>query len=79
MVQLASSYTVASMLERDDFTKRFQSEIPISIHEFLYPLAQAQDSVELKAVYRARRNGSEVQPFSWKIFYKKIIIKNSNV
>ena len=49
VVKLASSYTVARMLERDDFTKRFQSEVPISIHEFLYPLAQAQDSVELKA------------------------------
>ena len=49
VVKLTSSYTVARMLERDDFTKRFQSEIPISIHEFLYPLAQAQDSVELKA------------------------------
>ena len=49
VVKLASSYTVARMLERDDFTKRFQSEIPISIHEFLYPLAQARDSVELKA------------------------------
>ena len=49
VVTLASSYTVARMLERDDFTKRFQSETPISIHEFLYPLAQAQDSVELKA------------------------------
>ena len=49
VVQLASSYTVARMLERDDFTKRFQAEVPISIHEFLYPLAQAQDSVELRA------------------------------
>ena len=49
VVKLASSYTVARMLERDDFTKRFQSEAPISIHEFLYPLAQGQDSVELKA------------------------------
>ena len=49
VVKLASSYTVARMLERDDFTKRFQAEVPISIHEFLYPLAQAQDSVELKA------------------------------
>lgn len=49
VVELASSYTVARMLERDDFTKRFQAEVPISIHEFLYPLAQAQDSVELKA------------------------------
>ena len=49
VVELASSYTVARMLERDDFTKRFQAEVPISIHEFLYPLAQAQDSVELRA------------------------------
>ena len=49
VVRLASSYTVARMLERDDFTKRFQSEVPISIHEFLYPLAQAKDSVELKS------------------------------
>ncbi len=49
VVKLASSYTVARMLERDDFTKRFQSEIPILLHEFLYPLAQGQDSVELNA------------------------------
>jgi len=49
VVKLASSYTVSRMLERDDFTKRFKSEIPISIHEFLYPLAQAQDSVELNS------------------------------
>ena len=49
VVKLASSYTVSRMLERDDFTKRFKAEVPISIHEFLYPLAQAQDSVELNA------------------------------
>ena len=49
VVKLASKYTVARMLERDDFTKRFKLEIPISIHEFLYPLAQGMDSVELKA------------------------------
>ena len=49
VVKLSGSYTVARMLERDDFTKRFKAEIPISIHEFLYPLAQAQDSVELNA------------------------------
>ena len=49
VVRLASYYTVSRMLERDDFTKRFQSEVPISIHEFLYPLAQAKDSVELKS------------------------------
>ena len=49
VISLTSSYTVARMLERDDFTKRFQQEIPISIHEFLYPLAQGKDSVELKS------------------------------
>ena len=47
VIKIASSTTVARMLERDDFTKRYDSEIPISLHEFLYPLAQAQDSVEL--------------------------------
>ncbi|MDB9884837.1 tyrosine--tRNA ligase [Candidatus Marinimicrobia bacterium] len=49
VIRLASHYTVARMLERDDFTKRYHSEIPISIHEFMYPLAQGMDSVELKA------------------------------
>lgn len=49
MIRLASRYTVARMLERDDFTKRFQSGAPIAIHEFLYPLAQAYDSVALEA------------------------------
>jgi tyrosyl-tRNA synthetase len=49
MIQLASKYTVARMLERDDFTKRFKSGIPISVHEFLYPLMQGYDSVALKA------------------------------
>ncbi len=42
VIKVASSTTVARMLERDDFTKRYDSEIPISLHEFLYPLAQAQ-------------------------------------
>lgn len=49
VINLSSRYTVARMLERDDFTKRYQSEIPISLHEFMYPLAQAMDSVHLKA------------------------------
>ncbi len=49
VIELASKYTVARMLQRDDFTKRYQSEIPISLHEFLYPLAQGMDSVELHA------------------------------
>ena len=47
VIKLSSSTTVARMLERDDFNKRYRSEVPISLHEFLYPLAQAQDSVEL--------------------------------
>jgi tyrosyl-tRNA synthetase len=49
MIKLAASATVARMLERDDFTKRFQSGVPISIHEFLYPLMQGYDSVALKS------------------------------
>ena len=49
VIKLASSTTVARMLERDDFTKRYEAEVPISLHEFLYPLAQGQDSVELNA------------------------------
>lgn len=49
MIKLASHYTMARMLEREDFTKRFQSGIPIAIHEFLYPLMQGYDSVALKA------------------------------
>ncbi len=48
VIGLTSKYTVARMLERDDFTKRYHSETPISLHEFLYPLAQGMDSVELK-------------------------------
>ncbi|KAB0667255.1 tyrosine--tRNA ligase [Oryzomonas japonica] len=47
MIGLASKYTVARMLERDDFNKRFTSQQPISIHEFLYPLIQGYDSVAL--------------------------------
>ena len=49
MIQLASRWTVARMLERDDFTKRYQEGVPISVHEFLYPLMQGYDSVALKA------------------------------
>jgi tyrosyl-tRNA synthetase len=49
MIQLAAKHTVARMLEREDFKKRYQSEQPISIHEFLYPLIQGYDSVMLKA------------------------------
>jgi tyrosyl-tRNA synthetase len=49
IIELAARYTVARMMERDDFTKRFQAGIPISVHEFLYPLMQGYDSVALKS------------------------------
>jgi len=49
MIRLAAQSTVARMLERDDFTKRYKSGSPISVHEFLYPLMQGYDSVVLKA------------------------------
>jgi tyrosyl-tRNA synthetase len=49
MIELAAKYTVARMLERDDFTKRFQANTPISVHELLYPLMQGYDSVALKS------------------------------
>ena len=49
VVKLAAHYTVARMLERDDFSKRYKSGQPISIHEFLYPLAQGYDSVAMRA------------------------------
>ena len=49
LIELAAKYTVARMLERDDFKKRFESGRPISIHEFLYPLVQGYDSVALRA------------------------------
>jgi tyrosyl-tRNA synthetase len=48
-IRLASQYTVARMVERDDFTKRFQNKTPIYLHEFLYPLVQGHDSVALRA------------------------------
>jgi len=49
VIQLAAKLTVARMLERDDFRKRYEAQLPISIHEFLYPLIQGYDSVVLKA------------------------------
>ena len=49
MIKLAASHTVARMLERDDFSKRYRTNQPIAIHEFLYPLVQGYDSVALKA------------------------------
>ena len=49
LLEIASKFTVARILERDDFTKRYQSHTPIALHEFLYPVMQAYDSVVIKA------------------------------
>ncbi len=49
LIELSSKYTVARMLERDDFEKRYKGGVPISVHEFLYPLMQGYDSVAIKA------------------------------
>jgi tyrosyl-tRNA synthetase len=49
LIQLASQQTVSRMLERDDFTKRYNNHQPIAIHEFLYPLVQGYDSIALEA------------------------------
>lgn len=49
VIRLASKFTVARMIERDDFSKRYQANEPISLHEFIYPLAQGQDSVYLRS------------------------------
>ena len=49
MIKLAARYTVARMLERDDFKKRYAANQPISVHEFLYPLMQGYDSVVMRA------------------------------
>jgi len=48
LIRLCSKYTVARILERDDFSKRYKEGVPISVHELLYPLAQAYDSVALE-------------------------------
>lgn len=49
VIQLAATTSVARLLEREDFQKRYRQQIPIGIHEFFYPLMQAYDSVELQA------------------------------
>lgn len=49
LLELCSNFTVARILERDDFTKRYKAQTPIALHEFLYPVMQANDSVEVKA------------------------------
>ena len=62
MIKLAAQWTVARMLERDDFSRRFKTNQPIAIHEFLYPLMQGYDSVALEIRHRAGRHGPALQP-----------------
>src|SRR3546814_2387872 len=52
MIQLASRYTVARMMEREDFTRRFKGGVPISVHEFLYPLRSEEHTSELQSLMR---------------------------
>jgi len=59
---LASQFTVARILERDDFSRRLLGTAAISLHEFLYPLAQAYDSVAIAADVENRRYGPTLQP-----------------
>ena len=61
VVRLCAHYTVARMLERDDFAKRYADERAIGIHEFLYPLVQGYDSVALACRHRGWRNRSTLQ------------------
>jgi tyrosyl-tRNA synthetase len=78
MIQLASRYTVARMMERDDFTKRFKANQPISVHEFLYPLLQGYDSVQLKA--DVELGGTIRNSICWLVVNcKKNMVRNSNV
>ena len=62
LIKLAARYNVAQMLERREFRQRFEAGQPIAVHEFLYPLAQAYDSVALAGRRRARRDRPAVQP-----------------
>ena len=62
LIRLAARYNVAQMLERRDFKQRYETGKPIAVHEFLYPLAQAYDSVFLEGGRRARRDRPALQP-----------------
>ena len=66
LLQVCSKFTVARILERDDFTKRYQSQTPIALHEFLYPVMQAYDSVMIKRSTIARPRSSRAPCWSWR-------------
>ncbi|VEH67335.1 tyrosyl-tRNA synthase [Rodentibacter pneumotropicus] len=75
MIRLASNYTVARMLERDDFKKRFTNNQPIAIHEFIYPLLQGYDSVALDA--DVELGGTDQNSiYWWAVNYKNQPVKN---
>jgi tyrosyl-tRNA synthetase len=65
MIRLAARYTVARLLERDDFAKRFSAREPIAVHELLYPLMQGYDSVAMKADVELGGHRPEIQPAGW--------------
>ena len=67
------------MLEREDFTKRYKGGIPISVHEFLYPLMQGYDSVALQSGHRAGRHRSEIQFAGGTRIAKKNTVRKHNV
>ena len=67
-IRLCSRYTVARMMERDDFEKRFREQRPISIHEFIYPLCQGYDSVATRRV--SRKGEPPVRSFFARLFYR---------
>ena len=66
LLQVCSKFNVARILERDDFTKRYQSQTPIALHEFLYPVMQAYDSVMIKRSTIARPRSSRAPCWSWR-------------
>ena len=74
LIQLASQQTVSRMLERDDFTKRYNNHQPIAIHEFLYPLVQGYDSIALEADVEL---GGTDQTFNllMVVHYKAVILR----
>ena len=73
LIQLASQQTVSRMLERDDFTKRYNNHQPIAIHEFLYPLVQGYDSIALEADVEL---GGTDQTFNLlMVHYKAVIVR----
>ena len=72
MIELCSKHTVARMLERDDFSKRFKGNIPIGIHEFLYPLLQGYDSVHLKNDIEIGGTDQKFNLIGWTSIAKRI-------